>query len=228
MRRLLALSVAVGLTACASKPEAAVVAVAAPPPVPVAHVRPAGAVDGMAIPARLPDGSWPTPGRALSGDAAAWHLRAALNVAALACRDETLVTSYNSMLTTRRAALAAVEARYAAGWRAGGMADWQDRYDGQMTRAYNFYGQSFARTGFCAAATQAIAELAMVPDDVLPIVAAQQLQAIERPFADFFTAYAAWRGEPQPVMALVAPVPVAPAAPARPVLAVDPRIFTMP
>jgi hypothetical protein len=134
-----------------------------------------------------------------------------------------LVTSYNAMLTSRRTALADVEKRYAAGWRAGGVVGWQDRYDGQITRAYNFYGQSFARAGFCAAATQAIAELARVTDEAFPPVAAQQLATIERPFDDFFTAYAAWRGEPQPVMALAAPVPVTPALPA-PVRAESPVV----
>lgn len=228
-RPFAAIAVIATLAACSSRP-APVVVVAAPPPppAPAPPPMPAGAVPGMALPERLADGGWPTPGRDLSGDAAAWHLRAALNVAALACRDESLVTGYNALLATRRGALSAVEARYAAEWKAGGTTDWRDRYDGQMTRAYNFYGQSFARAGFCAAATQAIADLATVPDAALPAVAVQHLAALERPFTEFFTAYAAWRGDAQPVMALNAPVPVVPLAPAKPVLTVDARVFQLP
>lgn len=232
MRRPHVLFAVAGLAACSSKPEPVVVAVAPPPPpVPIASVMPAGAVANMIIPARLADGAWPTPGHDLSGDAAAWHLRAALNVAALACRDEALVTAYNSLLARRRTVLAAIETRYAAQWRAGA-GDWQGRYDGQMTRAYNFYGQAFARAPFCAAATRTLSDLAAVPDEALPAVAAQHLAGLDRPFADFFTAYALWRGEaspqPQPVMALAAAVPVTPAAPTRPVLIVDPAVFTLP
>ena len=106
--------VAVGLSlaGCAARETAKV----APPPVMVPAapqvVRaplPPGATPGMMIPAKLPDGNYATPNRALTIAATVWHLRSALNVAALACRgaDEGLiVTRYNTMLTTQKIALA--------------------------------------------------------------------------------------------------------------------------
>ncbi|RZM07140.1 MAG: hypothetical protein EOP68_14535 [Sphingomonas sp.] len=227
------------LVSCATKP-VAVVEVAPPPvPVPVAVPMPAGGMPGMVIPARSADGGWPTPGRALSPDGTVWHLRAALNVAALVCHDagqgDPVVAAYNAMLTGRKAVLAATEKRYAAEWRTIDAKEWQDRYDDAMTRAYNFYGQSFARAGFCAAAASTLVDMAALPDSGLAAFAAERLPTLDRPFADFFTAYAAWRdgATAQPVMAVSTPAPVAPpqvavAIPQRkPWLGVDPSVYRM-
>ena len=248
--KLPVLLVLLPLAACAGRP-AAVVEAPPPPPAPVAAPMPAGAVPGMTIPARLADGSWPTPshgvrpGTPLSADGATWHLRAALNVAALACRDDALVAGYNAMLAQRRTELSKVEARYAAEWQAAALPDWRDAYDDAMTRVYNFYGQSFARAGFCAAAAAAIAELS-APDaagSAPEFAADRHLAALDRPFTAFFSAYAAWKSgttspdfapgsAPAPVvLALAAPVSPAPpssAAPAKPVLRVDPAVLAMP
>ena len=83
--------VAIGLFAlagCASKPAPLALQASAPPapalgPMPQP---PAGAYAGMTIPARLADGSYPTPNQHLGYAATLWHLRVALNVAALGCR----------------------------------------------------------------------------------------------------------------------------------------------
>ena len=191
---------------------------------------PAGGVPGMVIPARLSDGGWPTPARGLAGDGAVWHLRAALNVAALVCRDDAaaIVPAYNALLSGHKAALAGAETRYAAEWQAKG-GDWRDAYDDAMTRAYNFYGQSFARAPFCAAAATTLADLATLPDDDLAAFAAERLPMLDRPFADFFTAYAAWRGDAAPATPTVGAVTIALAIPpAKPWLGVDPALYRMP
>lgn len=221
---VLAAGLAAGLTGCASRP-----APVLPPPVaatvpPVRPPLPEGAYPGMAIPMRLPDGRWPTPNLVLSDAAAIWHLRGALNVAALACRSggDALVTPYNSWITTRKATLAAAEARYAAEWRAGGT-DWRDRYDDAMTRLYNFYGQPGPRAGYCAAAGQMLAAVAAVDDAGLAVFARSALGLLDRPFIDFYAAFDAWRtGEAPaaPGMAVTAPA-------GRPRLEVDPAIFRM-
>lgn len=188
---------AVLLTGCAAKP--VVVAVAPPPiaaPAPVAAPLPKGAFPGMVIPAALPDGSYPTPNRALTPAATVWHLRAALNVAALACRgpqEGAIIAGYNAMLAARKPELARVEARYAAEFRSAG-ADWQDRYDDAMTRLYNFFSQSPARDEFCAAAAAILADGAGVPAEGLDAFAAARLPMLDRPFTDFYRAYDAWRG----------------------------------
>lgn len=190
---------------------------------------PAGGFPGMVIPARLSDGGYPTPSRNLTPDAATWHLRAALNVAALACRDDgdALVAGYNAMLASRRAALAAAEARYAAEWRASGRPDWRDGYDDAMTRTYNFYSQSFARPRFCAAAAATLADMAPVADADLPAFAAQRLTTLDQSFTDFFAAYDAWRGRATPPALIADAAPIGGAA-AKPRLEVDPAIFLMP
>lgn len=182
---------------CAPKPKT--VAVVAPPVVaaPVAApAMPKGASPTMVIPAALPDGTYPTPNRNLTPAAKVWHLRAALNVAALACRgpqEGAIIASYNAMLSAQKPVLAKAEATYASEWKSGGR-DWQDRYDDSMTRLYNFFSQSPARDDFCAAASTVLAQSAGVTADAMPAFAAQNLPVLERPFTDFYRAFDAWRG----------------------------------
>lgn len=233
-----ALAVALATAGCARTPEAVVVE-APPPPVAIEMPLPKGAYPGMVIPVRLPDGEYATPNRNLSSAASIWHLRAALNVAALACRggeEGTIIAGYNALLTREKAPLAAAEASYAAEFKATG-GDWRDRYDDGMTRLYNFFSQDPAREGFCAAAAATLADAAFVDDAGLPAFAAGRLAVLEKPFTDFYRAYDAWRAsKAQPIYALAAttpPGPAANAAPApaptpvvvRPRLTLDPSVF---
>jgi hypothetical protein len=199
MSRRLSIAFAAGLVLAgcsARQPE--VVAIAAPPPPPppvVAIPMPDGATPNMLIPAKLPDGSYPTPNRGLSQAGALWHLRAGLNVAALACRgpDEAVVVArYNAMLSAQKAALATAQKALEAEYRAAGK-DWQDRYDDAMTRLYNYYSQTPARAQFCAAAVQLLGEAAAVSPASLPAFATTRLGELDRPFTDFYRAYDAWR-----------------------------------
>ncbi|MFN3432869.1 MAG: hypothetical protein ACK4ZY_00590 [Sphingomonas sp.] len=243
MRRYIALT-AVGLAllaGCAVKPK--VVALAPPPvptPAPAPLAMPKGGYAGMAIPALMADGRYATPNRNLSSDGAVWHLRAALNVAALACRgpdEATIVAGYNALLTRQKAALATAQTRLAAEFRSGG-GDWQDRYDDQMTRLYNFFSQVPAHDAFCNAAAATLADSVSVAPADLPAFAAGRLAVLEKPFTDFYAAFDAWRAEraaatrmamnvaTQPVLAVQA-VPVATPAP-RPRLELDPSVFADP
>ena len=110
------------MSACSSTPKPVAAVAPAPPPVVVTTVAmPAGASAGMAIPAMLADGSYPTPNRDLSPAAATWHLRAALNVAALACRGpagDAIAVRYNAAIKAHAPALARAEAQLAAEFRA--------------------------------------------------------------------------------------------------------------
>jgi len=198
-RRFALLSVtALGLLAgCTSKPRT--VAQVAPPvimvPVP-APTMPKGASPTIVIPVALADGTYPTPNRNLTTSAKVWHLRAALNVAALACRgpqELTIVAGYNALLSAQKPVLAKAEATYASEYKAGG-GDWQDRYDDSMTRLYNFFSQSPAREEFCAAAGAVLAQSTGLTAEALPAFAAQNLPLLERPFTDFYRAVDAWRG----------------------------------
>ena len=185
-----------------------------PPPVAaVTAALPAGATPGMRIPARLSDGSYMTPNRDLSSAAILWHLRTALNVAALGCRgagQETLVDDYNAMLTARKVLLMKTETQLAAEYRAGG-GDWRANYDNAMTRLYNYWSFSPARDGFCQAATMTVGRIAGLPDAALEASATSMLHDVEQPFIAFFQAYDAWRAGQadvqQPAAASGGPVP---------------------
>jgi hypothetical protein len=190
--------------------------VAAPPPppapAPVALVpMPAGGRAGMAIPARLPDGGYATPNHALTAAATIWHVRTALNVAALACRDAAepqRVARYNALLAAQRPAFAAAEKTLAAEYQARGGAAWRDGYDDAMTRLYNYWAQDFARARFCAAADATLDEAQALPAGGLSAAAPRWLGALDAPFVAFFRAYDAWRDQlPATVIAPVAPVP---------------------
>ena len=202
-RVVLTMTAASLLAGCASRNEVAQVA---PPPVMVPVAPPAmpkGAFPGMVIPAAFADGTYPTPNRNLTAAAKVWHLRAALNVAALACRgpqEATIVAGYNALLAAQKPVLSNAEATYAKEYKAAG-GDWQDRYDDSMTRLYNFFSQSPARDDFCAAAVTVLSDSTIVSPERMPAFAAERLPALERPFTDFYRAYDTWRGRKVPVPA---------------------------
>lgn len=227
------------LAGCASH-RAPLAAVDAAPPVEVAAAPalPPGATPGMLVPQALADGSFPTPNRGLAGAAAIWHLRSGLNVAALACPGEegaAICAGYNAWLTRDKAPLARAATAYAAQYRAKGAP--VDGYDDAMTRLYNFFSQTPVRPGLCTAAAAILAEVATVDAAALPGFAEERLAVLDRPFIDFYRAYAAWRdgnaarmviataATPPPTPVAVAAVPPAranrPAPPRRPALLLD-------
>jgi len=217
---------------------ASVPAPAAPPPLGPMPQPPAGAYAGMSIPAKLADGSYATPNRDLDPVAAAWHVRVALNVAALGCRGtegQAITAGYNAMLTRDKAELAHASAATikAEGGQAG--------YDEAMTRLYNYFAQPGAQAAFCAAAAQITNDVAGAGS--LGVVAPAALVSLDRPFTDFYRSYDAYRVDlaqwqadrqqramqplderPRVVMAMAAPA----SASAVPHLEVDPAIFHMP
>ena len=213
-----ALFIAVLLAGCSRHAAPPPTAAAAPPPV-VAMVPaplPTGARPGMNVPARLPDGSYPTPNRALSGAGAVWHLRSALNVAALACRgaqEATIIAQYNAMLAARKVEFASAQATLQAEYRAGG-GDWQDRFDDAMTRVYNYFAQPPVRDPFCAKALPMLTQVADMPAGGLDAFAAPGIDALDQPFVDFYRAYDRYRAE---LSTWTAAQP--------PVLTVDPQIL---
>jgi hypothetical protein len=129
----------------------------------------------------------PSPINANLSDAATvWHLRAALNVAALGCRapgaQAMLAAQYNGLLAARRAELAAAQDGLSAEFRAGG-GQWQDRYDQAMTRLYNFFATAQAHDRFCAAAVDVMAQVPAMAPGALPAFARQQLRVLDAAFA---------------------------------------------
>ena len=226
-RTLLSLTSLAMLAACATQTRVVpppVVATTAPPAAPPL---PAGGYAGLAIPAKRADGRWVTPNIDVSDAAAVWHLRGALNVAALSCdvAGGPYVTAYNSWLRNRAAVLKSEGRRYTTEWETSGGTGWRDAYDSQQTRLYNFYSQTFIRAGFCAVALNEVAAVEAVPDADLPAHARAALARLDQPFIAFYTAFDRWRayraGAADP-----APTPAAPTMAALPaVAAAPPRIL---
>ncbi len=122
----------------------------------------------------------PTINSGLGDEEALWHLRAALNVAALGCGQGPagagIVTRYNTLLIERKAVLAtayaAEKARYGAE---------RGALDRHMTQLYNFFADPAAQRGFCAAAADVAEQVATTPAAALPGFAATALEQLERP-----------------------------------------------
>ncbi|KQN24791.1 hypothetical protein ASE86_00365 [Sphingomonas sp. Leaf33] len=183
---------AVVLSGCAKERES--VAVVAPPPVvatvPVAKpVPPAGAAANIILPARLADGSFDTPNRALGDAAMLWHLRAALNVAALRCNDQALIDAYNGFVRTHAKALAKAHDGTMAG--SGGQA----AFDGRMTKLYNYFALPPVQDAFCAAATTIATEATTTPLGEVQRLATLGLPVLDAPFTNFFARYASYRAD---------------------------------
>jgi hypothetical protein len=185
----------------------------APPPLPE------GAMPNQPVPAHESDGSFVTPNHHLSADATSWHLRAALNVAALGCRDaleHETVAAYNTLLVRHGGPLASADLAVKAEYRARFGASGEDEHDHEMTRVYNFFAQPPAQRRFCDAARQVLQEAIATDPAQFAAFAAAALPRLEAPFTDFYrdveayrVAYAAW--STGGVMVASAPVP-APAA----------------
>lgn len=193
---------------------------------------PAVVAASFATPARDAAGRYLTPNRDLTADEAVWHLRVALNVAALGCRDRdeaATVAAYNGLLASARDQLAGAQTAVAAVYRVRYGAAAQARNDDAMTRLYNFFAQPTGHDAFCAAAKSVLAEAATVEPGALASFAAAALPRLEAPFTAFFAAWdsyraalAQWQGRHAAATELAAatsvPAPVLAAAVAAPVV----------
>lgn len=84
-----------------------------------------------------------------------WHVRSALNVAALSCRGSgyhQIAGNYNQMLRRHRAMLADAYTEEQAQFRSKYGNDWQRRQDRHITSVYNFFANPIAARQFCAEA----------------------------------------------------------------------------
>jgi hypothetical protein len=115
-----------------------------------------------------------------------WHMRAALNVAALGCRgadgDET-VQLYNTMLQSDASPLAEASAGTDRAYKARFASHWQDAEDSAMTRLYNAFASTRAHEAFCATAHDVLREVGTVEPSDFANFAAVALRRLEAPFA---------------------------------------------
>lgn len=121
----------------------------------------------------------------LSANEALWHVRSALNVAALSCRTAKtsgVAPAYNRMLARHKGVLATANAAEVAPYKARYGAKWSGAYDVHATRLYNFFAMPTAQVQFCAAAGQVLAKAnAMTPDAIIGYAPAA-LAHLEAPF----------------------------------------------
>ncbi|MDB5679912.1 hypothetical protein [Sphingomonas bacterium] len=142
-----------------------------------------------------------------------WHMRAALNVAALGCRDAdegSTVAAYNQLIRNQGTQLAAASAAVAAHYKAQYGTAWQDALDRDMTKLYNYFAQPTAQGEFCNTAKAVLAQVATVDPARLTDFAVEELPALEAPFWSPSDAQVAAEPAPNAVVAIAAAVPVAP------------------
>lgn len=164
---LLAIAVA-GISGCAKPRKPPPPAPAPPPPLP-----PAPLVPKAAINMGLGDGEL------------VWHLRAALNVAALNCRGTragTIAENYNRVLVQHKAGLAAAYEADLARHKAIAPASWQKDADRHMTQLYNFFAHPKGQARFCSVAQSEAAVAATLDPSKLLSHAPASLARLEAPF----------------------------------------------
>ena len=165
-----------------------------PPPVvrTIKPLPPMGAVEGMSIPEVDSSGKYLTPNRGVTANTALWHVRMALNVAALSCYgvNEPARLQYNRILHVHegilREANAAVDRNYTAAFGSGGL---QSR-ELLNTVVYNFFALPPVTKSFCPVAIEVGAKILAMPSSQLLAYAPEALTALEKPFQDFYEAYA--------------------------------------
>ena len=165
-----------------------------PPPVvrTIKPLPPMGAVEDMSIPEVDPEGKYLTPNRGVTANTALWHVRMALNVAALSCHgvNEPARVQYNQILRVHKDVLqeanAAVDRNYTAAYGSGGL---QSR-ELLNTVVYNFFSLPPVQPTFCKAAIEVGAKVLGLPSNQLLTYAPEALTALEQPFQEFYEAYA--------------------------------------
>ena len=182
---------ALALVAGCSTPEA-------PPRLPrpvlptIKPLRRTGAVVASGIPEVGDDGKYLTPNRGVTANTALWHVRMALNVAALSCHgvNEPARIQYNRILHVHEAALreanAAVDRNYLAAYGTGGLR----ARELLNTVVYNFFALPPVTKSFCPVAIDVGAKILAMPSSQLLAYAPEALTALEKPFQDFYAAYA--------------------------------------
>lgn len=166
-----------------------------PPPPVIETIRPRppmGAVENMSIPDVGDDGKYLTPNRGVTANTALWHVRMALNVAALACHDAAglAVSQYNRMLHVHQVALReanmAVDRNYDVAYGSAGLGQ-RERLN---TVVYNFFSLPPVTKSFCPVAIAIGARILAMPSSALLAYAPEALAELEKPFQDFYAAYA--------------------------------------
>ncbi len=181
------------LAACQTAP-------APPPPAPVvqpqytprAPTPPFGASHLSVIPTLRADGLRDTINRDLGPLETLWHVRAALNVAALSCTGslyERLVGDYNAFINNNSASLRNANNAIVRKFQRETGSGYKTEHDRHQTQLYNYWSFSPLRRPFCDQAVQVSQRAIVTKSADLNAFAAEALSELEQPFTDFYLAY---------------------------------------
>ena len=174
-----------------------------PPPVVVPTIRPVppeNAAAGMSIPTKDEDGKYLTANRGVTSNTALWHVRMALNVAALNCLDpqyQPILDAYSSYIKDYARPLKQVNDRIDAEYRKeyGARRTAIQARESQMTMVYNYFALPPARADFCRTAL-GVSQQYLASQQVDPLAfALANFSALEGPFERFFVAYEQYERE---------------------------------
>ncbi|MGB5483227.1 hypothetical protein [Parasphingorhabdus sp.] len=193
LRLLLAAGGLAFLAACQTAPPP-------PPPAPVvqpqytprAPTPPFGASTLSVIPVLRADGLRETINRDLGPLETLWHVRAAMNVAALSCTGplyERLVGDYNAFIGNNSASLRNANNAIIRKFQRDIGAGYKTEHDRHQTQLYNYWSFSPLRRPFCDQAVQISQRAIVTKSAELDEFAAQALMELEKPFSDFYLAY---------------------------------------
>lgn len=115
-----------------------------------------------------------------------WHLRAALNVAALQCvgsKQAVLVQDYNLLLSRHKVVLAQAYAAKQARFQQLSGKGWQKAMDRHMTQLYNHWAWPPAQQRFCANAIEAARRTALISPEGFGDYALRALSTVDQPIA---------------------------------------------
>lgn len=205
-------------------PPPPVVVIPPPPPPPAMPLPPGGAALSTVVPPFGADGVRITPNRGISSEEQIWHLRAALNVAALVCQGpvwDEVSRNYNQYITIHKARLAKTTKLVDA--------DFKRRYPGQnglrvrdtqMTALYNYFALPPVHQEFCDTSLAKTRELLILPPAGLDAYSITALGEVDGVFIRFYNAFeqyqrdlADWnlrygpQSQPQPVATTPAALP---------------------
>jgi hypothetical protein len=181
------------IAACSTPPPPPPPPTPPPPVVPtVRPVPPDNAVEGMSIPEKDADGKYLTANRGVTSNTALWHVRMALNVGALNCEKygPTARLQYNQILSMHRdmldSANDAVDRNYTVAYGRSAVST-RERLN---TVVYNFFALPPVIKNFCPVAVAVGAKVLSTPSSQLLLNAPQWLAELEKPFQEFYAAYA--------------------------------------
>ncbi|MEP6338247.1 MAG: SPOR domain-containing protein, partial [Parasphingorhabdus sp.] len=121
-----------------------------------------------------------------------WHVRAALNVAALSCtapQYARLVDDYNAFITNNKSHLRKANNAIIQKFRRDIGSGYKSAHDRHQTSLYNYWSFSPLRRPFCDQAVEVSQRAIVTPSTGLNDFAASALPQLEGPFTDFYAAY---------------------------------------